>query len=265
MKCALFYFSLSGNTKLACHYIKRNVKNIKIELFDMIRTKELPNLDAFDIVGFATFTDFFSPSLKVEEFIKMFPKQQGKLAFLLNTFGNLTGSTLKFFRRLVVTRGFKVVTGFSLKTPQSYIPRRAIDKGNDHEPNKERMGQFNEFIKNLDEIAILYNKGKEIKREILSMGFFMRCLPKIPRVISRRDMGDKFVDEELCTECGKCEKGCPYNAIELNPKPQFDMTKCYGCWYCYNHCPEKAIYTKKFRNIGHYPKPSIEYSKKMKS
>ena len=81
---------------------------------------------------------------------------------------------------------------------------------------------------------------------------------------ARKDMGEKFVDEMLCKECGLCARGCPYNAITLNPKPQFDMTKCYGCWYCYNHCPEKAIYTEKFRGEGYYPKPNDQIQEKLK-
>ena len=80
---------------------------------------------------------------------------------------------------------------------------------------------------------------------------------------ARKDMGEKFVDETLCKECGRCAKGCPYKAITLNPKPQFDMTKCYGCWYCYNHCPEKAIYTEKFRGVGHYPRPNDQLREKL--
>ena len=75
----------------------------------------------------------------------------------------------------------------------------------------------------------------------------------------------KFVDESLCTECGICEKGCPYNAIILAPKPQFDMDKCYGCWRCYNKCPELAIYTKKFRGVGHYPKANDQFVTKLKT
>lgn len=69
-------------------------------------------------------------------------------------------------------------------------------------------------------------------------------------------MGEKYVVEEFCTECGVCEKGCPYGAIWLDPKPVFNMDRCHGCWSCYNHCPERAIYTKKYRGAGHYPRPS---------
>ena len=77
-------------------------------------------------------------------------------------------------------------------------------------------------------------------------------------------MGEKHVDEALCTECGICEKGCPYGAIHLDPKPVFNMHKCHGCWSCYNHCPEQAIYTKKFRGVGHYPRPIDALKEKLR-
>jgi heterodisulfide reductase subunit A-like polyferredoxin len=77
-------------------------------------------------------------------------------------------------------------------------------------------------------------------------------------------MGLKYVDAELCKECHTCEKLCPYKAIKLNPKPVFDMTRCYGCWSCYNHCPNKAIYTRKYRGAGQYPKPIEQLKNKLK-
>ncbi len=89
----------------------------------------------------------------------------------------------------------------------------------------------------------------------IKAGFIYNLLPSFSRTRSKRDMGFKYVDDALCDECGICEKLCPYGALKMDPKPVFDMEKCYGCWSCYNHCPHKAIYTKKFRGVGHYPKP----------
>ena len=56
MKGIIFYYSGSGNTKLACQYISKNLTNIELELFDMVKAKEIPNLEPYDIVGFAAFT-----------------------------------------------------------------------------------------------------------------------------------------------------------------------------------------------------------------
>jgi ferredoxin len=76
-------------------------------------------------------------------------------------------------------------------------------------------------------------------------------------------MSGKFVDESLCIECGVCEKRCPYGAIELAPKPVFDENKCNACWACYNHCPKQAIYTRRYRGVGHYPKPIDQLKEKL--
>ena len=75
--------------------------------------------------------------------------------------------------------------------------------------------------------------------------------------------GDVLEDALICSECGVCEKGCPYGAIKLNPKPQFDMEKCYGCWKCYNKCPEKAIFTNKYRGEWHYPRPNAHLKEQL--
>jgi ferredoxin len=107
-------------------------------------------------------------------------------------------------------------------------------------------------------------EGEEIQEKKIKIGLLSSIIPTFGRTKARRDMGEKFVDEALCTECGICAKGCPYGAITLLPKPQFDMTKCYGCWYCYNHCPEKAIYTKKYRGVAHYPRPNDHLREKLK-
>ena len=69
-------------------------------------------------------------------------------------------------------------------------------------------------------------------------------------------MGEKFVDANACTECGICRDRCPYEAINLDPKPVFDHTKCYGCWSCYNHCPAQAISTKKIKGVPQYARPN---------
>jgi len=76
-------------------------------------------------------------------------------------------------------------------------------------------------------------------------------------------MGERFVDETACTECGTCRDRCPYGAITLSPKPVFDQDRCFGCWACYNHCPTKAIYTQKIRQVPPYREPSQALRQKL--
>jgi ferredoxin/flavodoxin len=265
MKGIIFYYSGSGNTRLACQYVSKKLKNIDLELFNVVRNKEIPELDSFDIVGFATFIDFAGPPFLFEQFIENLPQQKDKLAFVFMTFGFKYGKGLKILAKRVGAKGFRVVTGHILKVPESYPPANVRGIGNVNNPVKWRLKRFNEFILDFNSIIRSYIDGNEIELRKLKISPINRLFPEgfHTPTRARDDMGEKFVDEGLCTECGVCEKGCPYNAIILDPKPKFDMTKCFGCWYCYNHCPEKAIYTMKF-NKGHYPRPNDQLRQKLK-
>ena len=258
MKAIICYYSGSGNTKIACEYIAKNMNNIDTVLFNIIKD-DTPDLKKYDLVGFACFTDFGGPSYLIQKFIEELPQQNDKPAFVFNTFGYMSGKTQGALVKWIKTKGFLPIAGHKLHVPESYPPMIVGGKGAENAPNKEEMEGFRSFISELDNIAVQMKEGKEVREGKIPGGLLM-----FGRTKARKDMGEKSVDDELCTECGTCEKGCPYGAIILDPKPKFDMDKCYGCWYCYNHCPNKAIYTNKFHGIGHYPKPPKQLKDKLK-
>jgi NAD-dependent dihydropyrimidine dehydrogenase PreA subunit len=260
MKGIICYYSGSGNTKLAIQYIAKKMKNIEIDLFNIVKDSN-PNLDNYNFVGFATFTDFWGPPYLIQTFIEQLTSQNNKPAFIFNTYGFFSGKTLKIFEKWVKEKGFNVIAGHSLHTPESYPPMVAKGRGYENNPDEKELTDFNNFITKLE--TIINTQLKEDK-EIIPAKIKNSLLLAFSRTKARRNMGEKYVDENLCTECGTCEKTCPYNAIILNSKPIFDMTKCYGCWGCFNHCPNKAIYTKKFREVGQYPKPSKQLIEKLK-
>jgi flavodoxin len=138
-KGIIFYYSGSGNTKLACQYIIQNLNQIDVELFNMVKAASVPDLTVYDLVGFATFTDFGGAPFLFHEFMKQLPQQNDKLAFVFNTFGSFSLKTLKSMAKLAKARGFKVVEGHSLHTPESYIP--LIVKGRGAETSHFRIEQ----------------------------------------------------------------------------------------------------------------------------
>ena len=263
MNGLICFYSGSGNTKLACEYIARNAQAIRLDLFDIVSGGK-PDLTAYGIVGFATFTDFFGPPMLMKTFLQSLPAQRDKPAFLFNTYGAISGKTLWLLNRWAGERGFRPVASHSLHTPENYPPMIARGRAFADAPNSQELAAFDGFVAALDAVAREHVAGQPIRSQRPRSGFF-RFLPAFPRTQSRRAMGTKHVDAELCTECGICKSACPYGAIELGPKPVFDSDKCYGCWACYNHCPTKAIYTKKLRGVGHYPRPSAALSEKLGS
>jgi dihydroorotate dehydrogenase subfamily 1 len=63
------------------------------------------------------------------------------------------------------------------------------------------------------------------------------------KIQERNLQDDKYpkVDEDNCTACGLCERGCLYDAVEIISKAKIDPEKCSRCGLCVSRCPVKAI------------------------
>ena len=59
-----------------------------------------------------------------------------------------------------------------------------------------------------------------------------------------------FVDEEICTRCGKCAEICQFKAIAVIADTILTFPElCHGCGGCLEICPEKAV-TETTRDVG---------------
>lgn len=263
MKGAICYYSGSGNTRLACRYLAANVKAVDFDLIDITKETDV-DLTSYDVVGFATWTDFFGPSQIFKDFVAALPAQQDTLAFVFNTYGAMTGKTLRSLAQLVRDRGFRVIGGHSLQTPESYPKNIARDMAFADAPDAEALGEFDAFIASLDQRLRRAQEGGTVEAQRVRIGLLNTLMPRFPRTKAKKDMGPKYVDETKCTECGICAQLCPYDAIALAPKPIFDEDACYGCWRCYNHCPEQAISTDDLQgDEAQYPRPNDQLKKKL--
>jgi ferredoxin len=252
MRVLICYFSGSGNTKLACDYIAGKIRGAEFEFFNICENKT-PDFGPYDVVGFAAFADFWGPSPKFKAFISSLPACPGKPAFVFNTFGMFNGATLRVMRDMVTQKGFRVFAGHALHMPENIPTMIVAGMANEQAPNDREMAGLNGFIGLLSNY---FSSPESLSRsKPMKVPFRDRLFPEVPRFVGKWGMGPKFVDIGLCTKCGKCVKVCPYGAIRMAELPVFEEKKCMTCWACYNHCPTRAIYTKKFRDKGHYPAP----------
>ncbi|MDD2555795.1 MAG: NADH-ubiquinone oxidoreductase-F iron-sulfur binding region domain-containing protein [Syntrophaceticus sp.] len=58
-----------------------------------------------------------------------------------------------------------------------------------------------------------------------------------------KELTEFYVDEELCTGCGRCRRNCPADAITGEKKKAhiIDSEKCIKCGECINNCKFQAI------------------------
>lgn len=263
MRGLIFYFSGTGNTKLSVHYIGAKVNNIKFDFHDM-NNLSIPDLNQYDILGFATYTQLFSAPEYVENFIKMIAKVKNKYVFVFNTYGLINGNTLSDLGEWIKNEGNKLIEGFSLHTPESSPVMIGYKITSENSPNEKELRNFNEFISDLDIKAREISEGKEIKEISIKKKRVYTIVKKLLSGNSLSSIGEKYVDKDKCVGCKLCQKKCPYNGIYFQNKyPKFDEIKCQSCFICYNKCPTKAIYSDKHKSIR-YKKPNDKLVKKLK-
>lgn len=258
----LYYYSGTGNTQLLCAYIAAKIKTMPLELVDATKVFEI-DWKKYDVVGFACFTDSMGVPALLKKYIKKIPDQHDRPAFVLNTFGNMSGRTLPSLAQQLRKRGFNVAAGHSLHCPENFPPMIAAGHDNMQAPTPEEMEQLDIFIATLNGMLLQVHIGTPLEPAHLTPGFPDTLAFPLPRTSAKWMMGKKMVDKERCTTCGICKKGCPYGAISMTPHPTFDETLCAGCWRCYNRCPEEAIHTKKYYRKALYAAPPDVLKKKL--
>jgi len=262
MKGIACYYSATGNTKLVLERVIQGL-GIEFDLCDIARDP-MPDFSQYNIVGFASPVDWLAEPYLMRKFLAELPEVDGIPAFLLSTFGGLPGRTLANLKEAVSKKGFRVIAAHGLRVPDNYPPVLAGGHKNTGMPDMHELKEFHDFISGLGGKLKDIGNGKAVKEVPVPATILGAIAGHFGRDRSKKAQGPKFVDASVCTRCGKCQKGCPYKAIRLDPFPNFDESLCYGCWACYNRCPVQAIYTKKLRGKGHYPGPTEELKKKLK-
>ncbi|MFC1866378.1 flavodoxin family protein [Chloroflexota bacterium] len=188
MKGIICYYSGSGNTRLAVNYIKKRTKNADFELCNIVKNN-IPDLSKYDIVGFATFTNFGGVSQYFHSFFDKINQQPNTHCFVFNTHGFMPIKTLKSLAKLAQSKGFNVLIGHSLHAPESYIPMRARNRDYDNSPNQKELGQFDAFISRLDDILESIRNNKIPKKTKVKIGLLGTIMPIFSPTRAKIDMG----------------------------------------------------------------------------
>jgi NAD-dependent dihydropyrimidine dehydrogenase PreA subunit len=249
------YHSQSGNTLLVCRFLSKKMDFISWDFFD-IATGSPQEIQPYDVIGFATWTYFLRLPPFFEQFLYNLPVQKGKHAFLLSTFGVMPGQVLIKMNKILTAKGFAVMDGYSLHTPESYPPYILKGWDNREAPTPHELIEFESFTIRLTDHLQKIQAGQALKPGKIKLDIFSRLIPPPSLQKVRLEMGTLAVDAALCDQCSICKQVCLYEAIDHNMPPVFIPEKCQGCWACFNHCPQQAIFTDKIRGEGHYRSPA---------
>jgi ferredoxin/flavodoxin len=243
-KYALYYFSGTGNTEFVVKLLAEELAKVDaaVDLFKietLVGEKTIPDLDAYETVGFAhPVLGFDTPGL-VYDFVRALPTAAGKPSFILKTAGDfhaVNNGASKSLIGILARKGYTVFYDELFAMPCNWL-----------------MSLDDQLSRELVEAArakIPQTACRIAAGEVhsLRIGFFLRWAMKACGIMEDQ-YGAKYFGQYLrttdaCTLCGTCVKHCPVSNIsEVDKKIRFGK-KCIWCMRCIYSCPRKAIYNK---------------------
>lgn len=220
-----YYFSASGTTERVAGVVESGLgypfrrHNLTVAGFD-----ESIAPTAEDIAIFATpVYNGRLPSIAADKFRLV--KGSGQKCIAVVVYGNRDyEDALLELCDLLDENGFKVIGAGAFIARHCIFPEVAAAR-----PDKD----------DIDKISLFAEQVKELLKsdKTLDLSSIKGNRPyKTPGAVSFQPVTDK----DKCTQCGRCVKECPTNAIYMNDAPVTDIQKCITCTRCIHVCPNEA-------------------------
>jgi len=259
MAIKLFYYSATGNTRLASQYLQKRISGVK--LFD-ISSADKREVTGEEIIGLATPVFYFKPPVIVSNFIDSLQADKVKI-FMLVTYGMMPGRTTWILKNKIERKGYDLLGCHLLRMPESYPPFIAKGWTDCNAPRDNEITAFNSFITFLGGIM---GQKKPVFENIKLPGrtdFLNKIIPVPSRKRIMKKFGEINVNTQRCNFCAVCVKACVYNAIRMDGLPKIDKEQCQACFSCINNCPLGALSTTNYSLTTTYFGPSESLKEKL--
>jgi flavodoxin/Pyruvate/2-oxoacid:ferredoxin oxidoreductase delta subunit len=256
MRSVIFYYSqiVTGNTKKIAEKIAEGLESngnfcslIPLTKFikDVQLFKEFP-FDEYDLIGLGVPVYYFHPPYHILFELKYFPNLNNINGFIFCTSGGNPGSTLYQIKKVLDAKGLKIIEGYDKwigwDVHQLYTRQ---ENSNGHygwlpssfsHPNEQELEEAKKFGRELIEKALdpkILEKTNYWTKEnasaiMWSWKGIQKWFPKFKLIKNK------------CNKCGLCAQICPWDAIVLNPYPEW-IKDCDRCYICDLKCPNNAI------------------------
>ncbi len=246
----VFYFSGTGNSAWIA---KKVAQSLCDRLINMGLQQSLDNeyvIQEGEKIGFVFPVYAWGPPTVVLEFISKVKIVNPGYIFFICTCGDDTGLTPQIFDRAIHNRRWKCSAGFSITMPNTYVSLPGFDIDDEAmEKNKVMCAKARmEHIMSKIKDNVVMNKFECYE------GTFPAVKSMILRPLFNTFLmsAKSFHVTDACIGCGRCERRCPVNNIQVDNKPSWG-NRCTQCMACYHSCPVHAIeYGKMTKGKGQY-------------
>lgn len=246
----ILYFSGTGNSEFVAKRIAGETGDEMINLFEKIRTGDYSRIKSRTPFVFVVPTYAWQIPHIVRDWISHTKFGGNRKAYFVMTCGDSIGNAGEYIEKLCVKKGFHYMGCAKVVMPENYIAMF-------NAPEKEKAIKIIEkALPSVDAVIEVIKKDAPIpEKKITAVGKLSTSLVNrifYPVFVHAK----KFYTTDACVSCGKCEKVCPMNNIEMvDGRPVWE-DNCTHCMACICGCPEAAIeYGKKSKGKPRYQCP----------
>lgn len=240
MKCIIYVFSGTGNTRLIANLYQEFLPDYQTEIYDIKSPAlECPNPNDYDLIGFGHPVHGFNAPKLMYDFCKELPviSEGKKTAFVFTTSGE--GLRVNNFASQMIVRKLES-KGYHFIQQQRYVmPYNMIFR---HSPQMVKSEYI--YAKKLAEYSCknLLSKKETLVHRCNILSFYLPIV-RILWLYAKIQSPFMKVDMNKCIKCNKCIKACPYGNISFDStKNQFKFgNNCLLCVACSFGCPKEAI------------------------
>jgi ferredoxin len=247
MKCAVVYFSQTGNTKKMALAIAQGLEAAGAKC-DLLRLADADptRMGEYDMVGIGSMVIGAEPP-NVSAFIERLQGVEGKHNFVFYTHGAIPFFYLPSVWPKLAGRGLVVIgaRGWYAGAYMSHCPKPYFTDGH---PDATDIEEGVAFGRELVETSRALASGEDRKLPepppLKDIPFPPFTPPEFVGVFPEKVQ----YHQELCRypKCKLCMDNCPVGGIDLKASPPVVAKPCLDCEFCTKVCPTGAIEAKDY-------------------
>jgi len=245
---AVIYYSQTGHTKQYARYIAHILEQsgLEVDTFDML-TQNPKDVPRSDLVVAGTPVFYYDVPENALDWLHRLPDIRGAFCAAFATYGgeggnqhNTACSILDILRgkgaRPVALNTFGNMSTFAPTWSSGNVKRILAYTHLPDEKTYRRVSDFTgEILDRAGRSEIVEPKKRPSFSNLIRGRFSMKGTKYL--------ITGHLIDEDLCIDCGLCERTCPVRAIDLKDH-SVDTKRCIACFGCVNNCPEGAVHMK---------------------
>lgn len=252
----IFYFSGTGNSRLAAHMLAGLLGETAMEMTEA--GKMLPPAGGETGQGIGLVFPVYAWGLPaaVGKFLNSaaFRPKEGTYVYMVATCGDDAGYTDRLLARILKEKGSGLAAAFTVEMPNTYVALPGFDVD---APDVARR-KLEALPARIERIAQSVERRERGVCEVTRGAMPWLKTYAVRPLFNRFLTNDRhFRSNRRCTQCGACARACPLGNIRANPhgRPEW-LHGCTMCLACYHACPTHAVAYGPFtRGKGQYRGP----------